>query len=38
MKTAEQETSKSIFIYIGLILMFCIVRVKYYSGIKVISV
>ena len=38
MKTAEQERSKSIFMYIGLILKFCIVRVKYYSGIKVISV
>ena len=38
MKTAEQERSKSIFMYIGLILRFCIVRVKYYSGIKVVSV
>ena len=38
MKTAEQEKSKSIFMHIELILRFCIVRVKYYSRIKVISV
>ena len=36
-KTAEQERIKSIFMYIGLILRFCIVKVKYYSGIMVTS-
>ena len=38
MKTAVQERIKSIFMYIGLILRFCVVMVKYYSGIKIISV
>ena len=38
MKTGEQERSKSIFMYIGLILRFYIVMIKYYSEIKIISV
>ena len=35
MDTAEQGASKNIFTYIGVILRFCIIRVKYHSGIKI---
>ena len=38
MKTDEQERSKNLFMYIGLILRFCIIRVKYHSVIKDASV
>ena len=38
MSTPEQKTSKNILTYIGLILKFCIIRVKYHSEIKATSV
>ena len=37
-KTVEHERSRIIFMYIELILRLFIVRVKYHSGVKVISV
>ena len=37
-KTPEQKASKNIFTSFGLILRFCIIRVKYHSEIKVTSV